>query len=202
MGQVLIIDDEPAVLRIWERVLKQDGWDVLTAENAATARQHLQDVEDRQFDVVLLDLHLPDGDGAELLDLIQQYHPEARVAVVSAYLDAKRSMDIQQHGVMSIPKPLQPASLQALVANLASPTGSVFLVVDSFAKARGLSGREADVLRHTVAGLSNKEIADYLGCKKRTVDTYWNRIFTKTSCRSQRSVLAALVRFACESLPR
>lgn len=63
-----------------------------------------------------------------------------------------------------------------------------------FAERKALSGREAEVMELAVSlGLSNKLIADQMGCSVRTVEAYWARIFGKLGCRSRGEALAAFV---------
>jgi len=50
-----------------------------------------------------------------------------------------------------------------------------------------------------VRGFTNDEAADFLGCRRATVGTYWKRIFQKIGHRSQRDVMAALFRSAVEN---
>lgn len=80
MSRILCIDDEPAILRLLEVVLRRDGHDVVPASDARAA---LAALAHEPVDAVLLDLGLPDRDGLELLGLIRA-RCDAPVVVVSA----------------------------------------------------------------------------------------------------------------------
>jgi len=67
---VLIIDDEPQMRRLLETILKADGYRV---SEAATGEEGLTDAAQRQPDVVVLDLGLPDMDGVEVLRRLRQW---------------------------------------------------------------------------------------------------------------------------------
>jgi response regulator RpfG family c-di-GMP phosphodiesterase len=66
LGRVLLVDDEPSILNIFQRVLKQAGYDVVLHASAAQARASMARERGR-FDIALLDLHLPERNGLELL---------------------------------------------------------------------------------------------------------------------------------------
>lgn len=80
MSRILCIDDEPAILRLLDVVLRRDGHVALPASNANAA---LALLAHEPIDAVLLDLGLPDRDGLELLGLIRA-RCAAPVVVVSA----------------------------------------------------------------------------------------------------------------------
>jgi DNA-binding NtrC family response regulator len=64
MSQILVIDDEVGIRELLSEILTDEGYDVATAENAATARAWR---EARRPDLVLLDIWMPDTDGVTLL---------------------------------------------------------------------------------------------------------------------------------------
>ena len=78
--RILIIDDEPAIGRALKPLLSARGWQVFTAERAATG---LQAAADEAVDLVLLDLGLPDLDGKELIPGLRRVG-DAGIIVISA----------------------------------------------------------------------------------------------------------------------
>jgi len=79
-GLVLLIDDEPLLLRSLFRILESDGHQALVAESAEQAEPHLADPG---LDAVLLDLGLGRESGLELLERLKRERPEVEVIVIT-----------------------------------------------------------------------------------------------------------------------
>jgi DNA-binding response OmpR family regulator len=87
MERVMIVEDHSAFAQALELVLGQvEGTEVALARTLEEGRALISDSE--PFDVVVLDLTLPDGEGTELIAEIRQSLPETPVAVLSAREDA------------------------------------------------------------------------------------------------------------------
>jgi two-component system, NtrC family, nitrogen regulation response regulator NtrX len=79
MNHVLVVDDETEIRTSLEEILREEGYRVASAATAANAVVLL---EDAPYDVVLLDIWLPDRDGLEVLNDIRQMHHDTRPEVV------------------------------------------------------------------------------------------------------------------------
>ena len=79
MNHVLVVDDETEIRTSLEEILREEGYGVASAATAADAVVLLQDAP---YDVVLLDIWLPDRDGLEVLNDIRQLHHDTRPEVV------------------------------------------------------------------------------------------------------------------------
>lgn len=112
-ASVLVVDDHPAILEISARILEAAGAQVVTAQNGASA---LQLAQSRQFDLVLIDLNLPDMSGLAVAeDVRSREGPNARsrlVAFTAADIDASR-LSPSFDGYLA--KPVDPLLLAALV---------------------------------------------------------------------------------------
>lgn len=108
---VLVVDDEPGVLRLLDIVLREVGCDVKLAADAETA---LRELEKASADVVLTDVRLPGIDGLELAERIHSDEnlSDAHVILMSAY---GRPHDLS--GDDFLPKPFD---LDRLVARVRS----------------------------------------------------------------------------------
>lgn len=96
---VVVVDDEPDVLFLVERLLSRDGFEVgWTASDGASAIELVREV---QPDVVLLDLAMPDLDGETALPSIVRESPRTMVAIFSAHLDPERAERLLQHGAFT-----------------------------------------------------------------------------------------------------
>jgi len=78
----LIVDDEPDIRELLELTLGRMSVETRSAANLADAQQLLCESE---FDLCLTDMRLPDGDGLELVETIQQDYPDLPVAVITAH---------------------------------------------------------------------------------------------------------------------
>ena len=81
MKQVLIVEDDSFLNKMLAYNLTADGYGVTSALNARTAADAIRQ---REFDLVLLDINLPDGNGFELCKLIKPQHPDTIVIFLTA----------------------------------------------------------------------------------------------------------------------
>jgi DNA-binding NtrC family response regulator len=84
MKRVLLIDDEEKLRNLMARVigLEGEGFDVVQADNAKSARKKLNQED---FDVVICDVKLPDGNGVDLITEIKEKQPLTEVILLTAY---------------------------------------------------------------------------------------------------------------------
>ncbi|MBO0910804.1 MAG: sigma-54-dependent Fis family transcriptional regulator [Acidobacteria bacterium] len=94
-GRVLIIDDEMEIRESLETLLEFEGYEVDSAANGA---QGLAKLGGRPFDLVLLDLALPDRNGIELLPEIRALDPEVAVIMITAYGTVEDAVRAMQSG--------------------------------------------------------------------------------------------------------
>ena len=110
---ILVLDDEPDLCTLYELVLVREGYSVQTAGSLAQARDCLAQ---RQFDVVISDMRLPDGLGLELLrDLTQSRRPE-RCIMITAYGSADNAVEALKSGAFDyLTKPVDLKQFRAVV---------------------------------------------------------------------------------------
>src|ERR1700681_1631129 len=97
-GSVLIIDDEAAIRESLETLLEMEGYDV---QSAATADEGLTRIGSRPYDLVLLDLALPDRNGIDLLAELHVHDPQLAVIMVTAYGTVENAVKAMQAGAMN-----------------------------------------------------------------------------------------------------
>ena len=164
-------------------------------------------------DVVLMDLNMPRRNGVEATAELRRVLPETAVVVLTTYSDDRWVFSALQAGargfltkdagadeihraitdVAAGHAQLDPSVQRRLLDALSS--GSRFAVADSPATSHpgaapspaphDLTPREAEVLAHIAAGLSNAEIATALFVSEATVKTHVNHIFAKTGLRDR-----------------
>jgi DNA-binding NtrC family response regulator len=101
--KVLVIDDEEVVRRSLTRALGREDCKV---EQAASPSVGLKAMDQQAFDVVLLDLRMPEMDGVEVLGRIKQRWPETEVVVITGYPaveTAKQAMRLGAYDYLAKP---------------------------------------------------------------------------------------------------
>ena len=83
--KILVVDDEPNMLRLGEYALKLEGYEILTAENGATA---LNRIQTEHPDLAILDVMLPDISGIDALKLLASDPETARIPVIALSANA------------------------------------------------------------------------------------------------------------------
>ncbi len=102
-GRILIIDDEAAIRESLETLLQLEGYSVEIAENGLDGLAH---IGQRAYDVVLLDLALPDKNGMEVLAEIRLQYPQQAVIMITAYGTVENAVRAMQSGATNfIQKP-------------------------------------------------------------------------------------------------
>ena len=80
MARILIIDDQPAVLRALRSTLEQAGHEVTEAPEGKTALRHFAG---KPTDLVISDIYMPEMDGIDFLMRVREAFPEARIVAMS-----------------------------------------------------------------------------------------------------------------------
>jgi DNA-binding NtrC family response regulator len=115
-GSILIIDDEQEIRESLEQLLRIEGYQ---ADSASTGEEGLKRIEDGVFDLVLLDINLPDHNGLELLKSIKHDSPEVSVIMITAYDSSQMAFQASKKGAESyITKPWDNDKLLLEVRNL------------------------------------------------------------------------------------
>ena len=116
-SHILVIDDEPSIVRSLERVLRDRGFEVTTA---GSGKQGMEVAARIRPQVVLLDLRLPDGDGLPIISDLEKLDPAIRVIVITAFGDLKRGIEAMKAGASDfLKKPYEMDELLLAVENAA-----------------------------------------------------------------------------------
>jgi two-component system, NtrC family, response regulator PilR len=112
-ASVLIIDDEPDILELLRMTLSRMDLAVATAGDLAAARSMLEETD---FDLCLTDMHLPDGDGLDLVGWLQHHRPQLPVAVITAHGNVEAAVTALKRGAFDfVSKPVELEALRTLV---------------------------------------------------------------------------------------
>jgi two-component system response regulator AtoC len=111
---ILLVDDEPGMLRYIRTLLEVDDYKV---ETASTGEEALQRVEKGlEPDMVLLDVLMPGIDGLETLEQLRQMRPGVKVVMLSCVNDTRKVVQAMRLGAQDyLTKPFQKAELDAVI---------------------------------------------------------------------------------------
>jgi DNA-binding NtrC family response regulator len=115
-GSLLVIDDEPEIRESLETLLSMEGYAV---EAAADARTGAERIERKAYDLVLLDVMLPDRSGLDLLQDIRSAHPSLPIVMITAYGSVETAVQAMRRGASNyITKPWDNERLLAEIGTL------------------------------------------------------------------------------------
>lgn len=108
-GKVLVVDDEPIVCKSCVKALTLEGYLVTTTQKG---REGMEKGASGEFDVVVLDLKMPDVDGMQVLQAIKEKQPEVEVVVITGYSTVSTAVRAMKLGAVDyLPKPFTPDEL-------------------------------------------------------------------------------------------
>jgi CheY-like chemotaxis protein len=114
--QVLIVEDDPAVRELLGRVLADDGYAVTAV---GTAREALRAVQNVDFEVIIVDMSLPDADGSDLVRQIHSDVPYVQMLAISGMMVADLQQTVRSAGAAAtLMKPTTGEKLRAAVHQL------------------------------------------------------------------------------------
>jgi two-component system response regulator DevR len=207
--RVLIVDDHD-VVRAGLRALLSVASHIEIVAEARTAAEAVTAAQTHCPEVVILDLRLPDGDGAEACQRIKQSVPATRVLVLTSVADNQTVLNLIQAGADGyVLKDVMGVDMVATVEKIAmgesllDPT-TTRGVLDHLRRGDSrkdasqaadplavLSAQELRVLAEVARGLTDKEAADALQLSVKTIRNYLDNIFVKLGVnrRSQAAVI-------------
>jgi len=111
--KILVIDDDYAIRDACMQILARSGSDVALAENGSTGLEYMGKAT---YDIVILDMKLPDMDGIEVLQAIHSRYPNLIIIVITAYPTVECAVKVMKMGAYDyIPKPFTPNLLRITV---------------------------------------------------------------------------------------
>jgi len=204
-NRFLLVDDH-AMFRVGLRMVLHAHYPDAEIAEAADAATAIQSAQERKPDWVILDLHLPDQNGLEVMRRLLAILPSTKIIISSEEADFSYVTQTLKSGASAyILKSSAAGEIPNAIRSVSA--GKVYLcpganevVLEHYRKGLAdpvtlpppLSAREHEVLLAIADGLRTKEIAARLQVGVKTVDTYRRRLMIKLACRST----AELVRYA------
>ncbi len=205
MASVLIADDH-AMLRTGLRHYLEQDPSITAIGDAATGADTLQQLRDGRWDLVILDINMPDRSGIDILRHIRAGHPETRVLVMSGFSEKQYAINVLRAGASGyLAKDQAPEEfMRAVHAVLAgrrfvSARLSEMLITALDEPAdkplhAALSEREFQILCKLAVGRSVSEIAQELFISVKTVSTYRARVLEKMHLETNADLTAYALR--------
>jgi len=112
-ARILVVDDEEIVVKSCMRILGTDAYEVESAQSGIEA---LRKIEESSFDVLILDIMMPQMDGLEVLQRVKETHPDIDVIMVTGLSQIDTAVRSMKLGAFDyLPKPFDPDELKHVV---------------------------------------------------------------------------------------
>ncbi len=116
--RALLVEDTPSMAMLYSKLLERDGFAVTVAGTAEAGRAG---IEAGEYNVVVLDLMLPDGSGLELLEFVGRVSPETRAIVITADGSINRAIEAMRLGAFDfMVKPFSETAFVSAARNAAN----------------------------------------------------------------------------------
>ena len=112
-GRIMVVDDEPSVIKNLRRILEKQGHEVATSGNPLRALERLAA---EPFDLLISDLRMPGLDGLELLERVKRQAPQMEVIIVTGFASLDAAVEATKKGAYHfLAKPFTPEELREKV---------------------------------------------------------------------------------------
>lgn len=199
MYKILIVDDHP-VLADGLKTLLLDYKMCNNADIADSGKECTKKLNFSKYDLILLDINLPDISGIDLCKTMHKDYPEIKILALTSFSDFTCVNNMMANGASGyVLKNAMPEEIIKGVETVMS--GEIFLCheVDILMKKEEdkhlyLTHRETDLLRLITEGFTNQEIADKLFLGSETIKSYRKNLLFKLNAKNT----ATLVKMALE----
>jgi two-component system, NarL family, invasion response regulator UvrY len=203
MTRILITDDHPVVRRGIRQILEDEEWITLIDE-AGSGKELFERINEKKYDVILLDISLPGRSGLDLISQIKKTQKSAAILMLSIHSEEVYAIKALKYGASGyVTKSSAPEELISAIhkvsaggryfsASLAEKMAETLLSESEKPLQQLLSARELEVLGLFATGKSVSQIAVELSLSPKTISTYRGRLLDKLKL----STTADLIRFA------
>lgn len=205
MIRVFIVDDH-AVVRQGLRMILDEAAGIKCVGEAINGNDALKKSRELDWDVMLLDISMPEKSGGEVLKMMLNEHSDAKVLILSMYEEDQYAVRLMKAGASGyLTKDVAPEQLVDAIRKVAegkkyiSPTLAELLLhecsTDSSKPLHAtLSDREYHVLKLIGSGKQVSEIAAYLSLSVKTVSTYRTHILEKMKLKNNAEITHYVMR--------
>ena len=199
MVRILIADDHAIVRAGLKQFIAGDA-DLQVGGEASSGAETIDLVRNGEFDIVLLDIRMPDGSGIDTLRKLKTLRPDLPVLMLSGFAEEQYALNLLRAGAAGyVTKEAAPAELVKAIRTVmvgrkyVSPELAQILAAGVSGDAdkplhAQLSQREFQIFCRLAAGESVSKIADELLISVKTVSTYRTRILQKMNLNSNADI--------------
>jgi DNA-binding NarL/FixJ family response regulator len=205
MVKIIIADDHPIVRAGLKDVLAEDlSMDVI--DEAGDGRELIRKINQREPDLIILDISMPGVDGLAVLKQIKTERPQIKILILTIHPEVRYALRCLQMGADGyLNKSSAPGELIGAINRIVagrkyiSPTVAeeMLNVLESSSERpphEALSDREYQVMLMIASGKGLKEIADDLALSVKTVSTYRTRILEKMNLKNNSELILYAIR--------
>jgi DNA-binding NarL/FixJ family response regulator len=207
MSRILIADDHAVVRAGYRQFLEADP-SITEVGEAASGDETLDALRRDQWDLLLMDIHMPDRSGLDILKHVSASYPDIRVLIMSGLPEEQYARNVLRAGASGyLSKDGSPEELLRAVRLVlkgrryisASLAESIAADLDNSSDQNGplhtsLSTREFQIFCKLAAGVAVKRIADELSLSIKTVSTYRGRVLEKMGFKSNADITTYALR--------
>jgi two-component system, NarL family, invasion response regulator UvrY len=207
MSRVLIADDHAVVRAGYKQFLEAEPF-ITEVGEAASGNQTLDSLRVKHWDLLLMDIHMPDRSGLDILNHVTAAYPDVRVLIMSGLPEEQYARNVLRAGasgylskgdspqellravqlVLSGRRYVSPALAESIAADLGSTleqNGPLHTI---------LSAREFQIFCKLASGMAVNQIAKELSLSVKTVSTYRTRVLEKMGFKSNADITAYALR--------
>ena len=197
--RILLVEDHPIYREGLQLALSFSGINCIVVASIANVQEAVAFIEEHPdgIDLVMLDFFLPDGDGNDVIEVLERYSPQVKVLVVTSATDAPEVVRLAGKGINGvIGKEVESSDMGNIILSVMN--GEYCFGLNRFQKRSNddddldLTQREAEVMRLFVQGKSARQIADELCVSLRTVERHRENIYRKFNLNS----ITDMIKFA------
>lgn len=195
MIRIMIVDDHP-ILRAGLKTLLSEHPDMTVTGEAGSGLEAVKMVQEGDYDIVLLDITMPDMNGVDTLKQLQRHRPTLPVLMLSMHPEEQYAINLLRSGASGyVPKEGAPEQLVTAIQTVmqgrryVSPSVAELLAADlggdtNKSPHTTLSEREFQIFCRLAAGQSVSEIGSDLHLSVKTISTYRSRILGKMNMKN------------------
>lgn len=174
---VMVVDDEPGIRTALRANFLRHGWNVETASCVREARKQIES-GDREFDLVITDVRMPDGTGIDVMQAVRATSPGTGVILLTAFGSVPEAVDAMRDGALDyLTKPIPFDRLQTIAGQVmkrakqnqiseSETVGDIVgqspMLLRALQRARAAAGTDADVLVEAESGTGKELLARFI----------------------------------------